>query len=394
MSKKLLNTLGTGQGYLRGGLLGFPKSGKTYTGLLLVIATRQMIGSNGPIAMFDTEGGSEYIAKMVKQLTGQDLIGIRSRSFDDMLAAAKECEKDGIGFYFVDSVTHPWRELCDAYLKKVNEARKRKHLSARKRLEFQDWNPIKTTWGAWTEWYLNAPVHNVICGRAGFIYEYQTNEETQRKELMTTGVKMKTETEFGFEPSLLVEMERVSHRGDGRPMGHMATVIGDRFGVIDGCQQEFVAQGSPAKDLEVVMKFFRPHLEALQPGTHATVDTTVKSDLDIDENGHDEVMRWRREKEIFLEEIQGEILRAYPGQTKEEKMAKADLIETVFNTRSWTKISMLPNDILKAGLGTMRKLVSKEIEPPEPAMSDEEANNRNIPDPDASITEEPQSAKP
>ena len=118
----LLQKLGTGQGYLKAGFLGFPKAGKTYTAVELAIGTRALMSETGPIAMFDTEGGSEYIHLKVQQATGMDLIGVRSRAFDDLIAAGQECQKEGVSVLVVDSVTHVWRELCDAYLQKVNSA--------------------------------------------------------------------------------------------------------------------------------------------------------------------------------------------------------------------------------------------------------------------------------
>jgi len=169
---KLLQALGSGQGYLKAGFLGFPKSGKTYTALLLAMGAKKEMGAEGPIAMLDTEGGSEYVHSMVKEGTGHDLLGVRSRSFDDLLAVGQECVKEGVGVLVVDSVSHVWRELCDAFLTNVNKQRAKRNLRPRHNLEFQDWNPLKAQWGKWTDFYLNAPLHIIICGRAGFEYDF------------------------------------------------------------------------------------------------------------------------------------------------------------------------------------------------------------------------------
>jgi hypothetical protein len=180
----LLGRLGTGQGYLKAGFLGFQKSGKTFTAMLLAIGTRKFFGLTGPIAMFDTEGGSEYIARVVQRETGTDLVGVRSRAFDTLCTMAEECVSAGVSVLIVDSVTHVWRELCDAYLKQLNERLVAKKLPRRQRLEFQDWAHVKGVWSRWADFYLNAPLHIIICGRAGYEYDMELNEETGRKELV------------------------------------------------------------------------------------------------------------------------------------------------------------------------------------------------------------------
>jgi hypothetical protein len=51
----------------------------------------------------------------------------------------------------------------------------------------------------------------IICGRAGYEYDYFEDDEG-KKQLEKTGIKMKAETEMGFEPSLLVFRFRSSHQ--------------------------------------------------------------------------------------------------------------------------------------------------------------------------------------
>jgi hypothetical protein len=351
----LLTKLGQGQGYLKAGFLGFQKSGKTYTAALLAIGTRHEFGLDGPIAMFDTEGGAEYIADLILRETGKELLGVRSRSFDDLMQTAQECLDNGVSVLIVDSITHPWRELCDAYLAQINAYRKRKNLPPRNRLEFQDWAHIKGVWARWTDFYLNSKLNIIICGRAGYEYDFEEKEDSRgnvAKELVKTGIKMKTEGEFGFEPSLLVEMERVqTPTGDGGfRLGRKATVLGDRFQVLDG--QERVNPN---------YEFFAPHVRLLKPGTHAPVDTTVRTDMGIDESGDDDFARERKTRTILAEEIIGELSARWPGQTTEEKKARQELLFKTFGTRSWTAVEGKGSQELRAGLAAIRAA----LKPPE-----------------------------
>jgi len=343
----LLQPLDAEQGYLKAGFLGFAKSGKTFTALQLAVGTRQFFELDGPIAFCDTEGGVTYLRKMIREWTGKGPVGLRSRAFDDMLGLAREAEQGGVSVLIVDSVTHVWRELCDAYLKQLNEVREQKHLSSKRRLEFQDWNVIKAKWSEWTDFYLNSKLHIIICGRAGFEWDFEEHEQsdgTMRKELVKHGVKMKVESEFGFEPSLLVEMERVQQLGEKTQILHRATVIGDRFDAIDGAQAD-----NPA------FPFFKPHVACLSSGGYAPIDTAVKTNAGVDEEGRDEFQRERRAKVVCLEEIQGEIVALFPGQTNKDKAGKVDLLQRIFGTKSWTKVESFDLASLKAGLTTLRE---------------------------------------
>ncbi len=341
----MLKKMGTGQGYLKAGLLGFPKSGKTFTAALLAVGLRADLSLEGPIAMFDTEAGSEYIAHRIRDATKQDLVGVRSRSFDDMLACGKECESANVSVLIVDSITHPWRELCESHLAKINAKRKANGKAIRLRLEFQDWNVIKPYWAQWTDFYLNSKLHIIICGRAGFEWDFtEPDEETGKRELIKVGVKMKTEGEFGFEPSLLVDMERVQKQNDNKATLHRATVLGDRFGVIDGKQMD-----------EPDYNFFKPHIDMLKPGTHAPVDTKLKTDTGVDDEGNTKWQKEKLEREILCEEIKGEFHKVCPGQTTADKQLRSQLLELFFHTRSWKKVTDKTNSsILRDGLDKLR----------------------------------------
>jgi hypothetical protein len=348
-----LKQLGTGTGYLKAGFLGFAGAGKTYTATLLGIAAQKILGQDAPIAMWDTEQGSVYMAPVVKALTGKDLLGDRSRSFSALMQFTRDCESEGVGVAVIDSVTHPWREMCDSFLEQVNDKRKRDNKRPIGKLEFQHWGPIKGKWAEFTVWYLNTQRHAIICGRAGFEYDFEVNDEG-RKELVKTGTKMKTETEFGFEPSLLVEMAREREDGEKKRNRRVATVLKDRFSVLDGSEFRFPSSSNHKKNLDAVLKAFEGHLALLNPGAHAGIDAETKTAMDVDSEGDDGWMREKRQREIFCEEIQGELMAVYPGQSAAEKKAKADLINELFGTRSWTKVENTRSDMLKEGLDKLR----------------------------------------
>jgi len=353
-----MESLAGGTGWLKAGFLGFQGSGKTYTAMLLARAVQERMGLTGKIAMFDTEGGSAYIAPKVEELTGHELVGVRARSFQAMMDFAMDCEKDpSIDVAIFDAMTHPWRELMTSFLAKLNKQRKRRNKPGLARLPFQMWGPLKETWNTFTDWYLNSDMHCIICGRAGYNYDYVENEETEKLELRKTGIKMKTETEFGFEPSLLVEMSRVGMSAETAQFTRNALIVKDRFGVIDG--REFVF-GSVGLDeaLKVVGDAFGPHLDLLIPGAHAPVDTASMTEPDLDDEGDNPAKQYAVKRDILLEEIRGLLTATWGSNSKESKA----IVLKVFGTYSKTKIDKMRPEELQEGLEKLRVLKQEKEE--------------------------------
>lgn len=339
----------TGGSYLKAGFLGFAGGGKTHTAFELAFGTRKLFGLKGPIAMFDTESGSDYWKDRVKKATGTDLLVVKSRSLHDLMATTRELPELGVSVFIVDSITHVWREVCDAYLRQKQENQRKKGWTVRDKLEFQDWSRIKTEWSQWPDWYLNSAVHAIVCGRAGYEYDMSEGEDGRKSELVKTGVKMKVEGEFGFEPSLVVEMMRdfvTDKKGqvtDERRVINRAIVLKDRYGDIDGkaCDDPTFA-------------FFKPHVERLQATEHAPVDTTSKTEFQLDEGGRDKWEQEKKQREILREEIQGLMTSRWPGQSAEEKRAKVDFLERHMATRSWTAVEQMSSAQLGEALSAMR----------------------------------------
>ncbi len=339
----------TGGSYLKAGFLGFAGGRKTHTAFELAFGTRRLFGLTGPVAMFDTESGSDYWRDRVKKETGQDLLVCKSRSLSDLMMTTREASEAGASVLIVDSITHVWREVGNAYLAAKTENQRKKGWRVSEKLEFQDWGRIKNEWAQWPDWFLNSPMHAIVCGRAGYEYDLAGGEDGRKSELIKTGIKMKVEGEFGFEPSLVVEMQRefaVDKKGqvkDERGVVNRAIVLKDRYGDIDGktCTDPTFA-------------FFKPHVERLRATEHAPVDTSVKTEFQLDEAGRDRWEHERKAREILREEIQGLMTSRWPGQTGDEKRAKVDFLERHFATRSWTAVEQLSSEVLATALEAMR----------------------------------------
>jgi hypothetical protein len=170
---------------------------------------------------------------------------------------------------------------------------------------------------------------------------------------------MKVEGEFGYEAAIMLAMHaeqvaaetvRKSKRDGGgvekrpRTIINVCTVLKDRFDRLNGQVFEMPTGEE-----------FLPFLELLRPQHHGPVDTSVKSDTMMpsgDEGGLD-----RHRRTVLCEEIQGEMVRHYPGQTAREKACKLAAIERCFGTRSWSKVEAMGPDQLRHGLEALQGLL-------------------------------------
>lgn len=352
----LLRPADKAPGYLKVGMLGLAGSGKTYTAVQLAIGTRKHFKLHGPIAFFDTEKGSDYASSTVEEATGQPLLVVKSRSLDDLKATVRECVASGVSVLIVDSVTHVWREVCDSFLAKLNEVRRANRRPVSDKLEFQHWSAIKAPdmWGGWTDLLLNSPLHIIVCGRLGYEYEYEENA-AGKKELVKTGVKMKAEGEFGYEPSLVVEMsaEQVMKNGEVERIVHTALVLKDR--TMDP------ALNIAGKECEnPTFEFFAPHVRGLNPSAHVPIDTSRTTEVRIDEEGSGEWAREKRGREIACEEIAAALAMAdMAGTSADATKRRTALLVEVFGTASKTAMENTKADVLREGLAKLRVRLSE-----------------------------------
>lgn len=326
------------QAYLKAGFMGFAGSGKTYTatetaiGLVKLLRAGGLAEANKPVFFLDTETGSDYVAGRFKE-EGIEMFQAKTRAFSDLIPALKEAEANGAAL-IIDSITHFWREFTEAYARKRNRTRG---------LEFQDWAFLKSEWGKFTDSYINSALHIIMCGRAGYEYDFFTNDSGKR-ELEKTGIKMKAETETGYEPSLLVLMERTMDM-ETKKVYREAHVLKERFNVIDG----HVFRNPTFND-------FLPHIQRLNlGGEQLGVDSSRTSDDMIPHDGKSQWQKNREQRDVVLDEIQSFLSRKLNTRKDEDRKTMLELFVQYFGTESWKKIEQLDLDILRLGYDAIRK---------------------------------------
>jgi len=234
----------------------------------------------------------------------------------------------------VDSVSHTWDDLKESYEKKLKRTRG---------LEIWDWGKIKPEWRTFTDEFLTTPCHAVVCGRATAIYEQVYNESRGKEESQVVGSKMKTEKETGYEPSLLIEMERVIRR-DGGGYDHVAIVMKDRADKMDG--QRFS---------DPTFETFRPHFDFLNIGGEHQ-PTRIDGDSQALFDTPDSAIRRKYEVEIVLEKIkEAFILADCAGTSKDDKKKVTLVLIEAFGTSSWKAIEGQSLETLQSGLVVVRQ---------------------------------------
>lgn len=212
--------------YLKAAFEGFQGAGKTYTAALLIIGLYHRVGSTKPVVIFDTENASMFLRRLFHKNNINVLVK-KSESLADLKEVMRRMNDGLSDFLLIDSITHVWNNFTEAYRRKVN----------RKRLEFHDWNVIKPAWRSeFVIPFVHNPYHIIMLGRAGYEYDSEINEETKKREIYKSGIKMKAEGETGFESDLLVLMS-VMQEMEGNKVGRVyrqATIIKDRSMLIDG----------------------------------------------------------------------------------------------------------------------------------------------------------------
>lgn len=332
--------------YLKAGLLGFGGSGKTRTASEIAIGLAKEYGGGKPVAFFDTETGSDYVLPLFGK-HGVDLVRVKTQAFSDLIEFMKEAEAE-CSVAIIDSISHVWKELQESYKRKKKI----------KDLQFQDWGPLKLEWAQFTEAYVNSALHVVLCGRAAYEYDFEISDRGKR-ELLKTGVKMRAESELGFEPSLLLEMERLAS-DDLHGLIHRCHVLKDRTDTMHGGPYD-----NPTYET------FRPFISALNiGGSHRGVDTSRTSEGMFDGPDYSR-HEYRQRVDILIEKIDDALARAgLKGTSAAATKRRHEVVVEAFGTGSRTELERKTHpDKLEAGLMRLNELLG--LSKPEPDDSEQ-----------------------
>ena len=339
------------------GILGFAGAGKTRTATEMAIGLHAAIKSKKPIGFIDSETGSDFVLPLFTK-RGIGLKVSKTRAFRDLAEGMKQ--SPGLfDILIIDSLSHFWVDIVESYRKKKNV----------NRLSFGDWAIIKPMWNDdFSSPFVMSAIHIIVCGRAGFEYDYFEGDDG-KMELYKTGTKMKAENEFGFEPSLVIEMERIKNpnlteeyraaktkdqklkaarsMAADREFVRRATVLKDRSDIMDGMTFDNPTYAD-----------FAPHWQAINlGGEHMPLEGGDSTEL-FNRGGQPAWQIEKRRSDIAREEIRAELDKVFPSSSANEKKARIRILEFVLDTSSATAIESMKTDKLIPALRRIKTILT------------------------------------
>lgn len=331
--------LGNTKPYFKAALQGYAGSGKTHTSALITIGLHRKIASKKPIIFFDTERASKFLLPMFTEAKIEVQVK-ESRSLADLKETMRLMREGYSDILIIDSITHIWTRFIESY----KTSKKKVYLT------MHDWGVLKPAWfSEFSNPFVNDPYHIIMCGRAGEVFDSEINEETGKKEMFVSGVKMKVEKETAYEPDLLLHMDRVQEMEGGAVtrVTRTATVLKDRSTLIDGKVFE-----------NPIFAHMEPVIDALlkNPIKRSTVAERDSAELVKTEESKRE---WRDKKDIKLEEIQNYMLSLWPSRNAEDNKMKVDAINFSFESLSWKAVELMSLEKLVAGFERLQEFGQK-----------------------------------
>lgn len=341
MFKKLENN----RPFLKMAFEGFAGDGKTFTATQVAIGVHKLIGSQKPIALFDTEKAFKALKPQFDEAGIEAVVNDEQRSLTALNQAITWCEEGNADILIVDSITHVWEEFLRAYL---NRPDKNGNIVKRNRLEFQDWGVLKPQWKElFSTPFVMAKCHIIFTGRAGYEYTDEKNQDTGKREIFKSGIKMKAETETAFEPDILVLMQKVQDLiSEKKTIWREAMVVKDRTTQIDG--QVFK---NPSFD------HFYPAIKVLLDGTLREVHgVDIPDTFEEFENKFSEI---GKEKTRIIAELEGCFELMGLGTGAADKQVKAWTLSQVYGVNSLEMVERKNIQSMRKGLDVVRGFSDK-----------------------------------
>lgn len=297
--------------YFKCAAQGMAGTGKTFTTALITIGLHKRIGSDKPVVYFDTEKSAKFLGPVYSK-AGIEVLVKQSRTLPDLVATMKQCSDGVADILVIDSITHVYELFLSDY-------QRNKHHN-KGFLEFQDWATLKPLWKReFSDRLVNSPIHILFTGREGFTYDQQVDENTGKREIVKSGVRMKAEGETAYEPDLLLRFERFEELlGNDKEIYRECTVVKDRSDQLDGK----VFRDPSYEDFAPVVEFLLTN-----PAPDGDNETRPNDDLLAREEDNSEE---RREAKAQRERIDNMLDTVAAGTSGDAKTLRLALKEYAF----------------------------------------------------------------
>lgn len=342
---------------LKAAFFGSGGSGKTITAMLLAVGLSKEQHQSAPIAFVDPEGVEEFVAPICAA-ESVPLVVLRGRTFVEMCEGLHEAEQIGCCAYVVDHYDGIFRELTEAQKVKLD--------FVGRKLPYQHREELIRQWDLWVRQFRASPLACIFTGRLAWEWGDSETEDGET-EKVKLGTKMRGDSDAGYEPNLLIEMERIDkftrHRVSKRKQGeieHVARVMKDRRMILNGRSFAWKdLNGYQAEDYQAVYKAFAPHLGSVSILPRERRDTLPtegpsSGGLFTPVSGESAYAERLRRVTVACEEFQSTLQVLWPGSTAQAKACHAAAIEAIYATRSWSAVESKTAEAVEAGAATLR----------------------------------------
>lgn len=324
--------------FVKASLGGFQGTGKTLTASILIAGCYRTLKIKQPLLIIDNEKGSRFLIPYFKE-HNIETFAKPTTTIADVQQAFKLLHDKKIGFLFIDSLSKIWYRFVEDYKAKNNV----------KFMSLNHWGKVIPEWQRlFSEPYVEADGNIIFTGRGGYEYEMSVDEETNKKEFVRSGMKMKVSGETPYESDLNLWMSREQEM-DGNTLKSVwreCLVLKDRSGLIDGR----VFKNPTYKDFEPVIKY----LSKVETGKVIGV-TSDQNLIQEDDKGY---YARKKKKESLLEEITGIFdLHGLSGHSGDVRQLKAVISDKIFETTSMKAIELLDVDRLEQGKRMIKNLM-------------------------------------
>lgn len=334
-------------GYVKGSMFGPKGTGKTTLMAMLLIYLSKKYHNSAPVAWLASEKGVDFVVDIFAA-EGVPLLLNRSRSFLDLRSAAQDAIKEGACAVGVDSVSHFWQDLFTSGMQAKGP-------------RLQKIGRIKEEWAPFAQQFQDSPIHFLVTGRMGFIWDEVEIENTKgelEREIAKSGTRIKAEGDFGHEPDLEIETAQMEdpdfirfEKVRGKPrktfksqMLHVATVKKCREWALNG--QAFTWKDLPGYKtgyFEKVAGCFQPYFDRINiGGANAVVESERPRTASLFEGNSDQsVARDRICRTALLEETAALLDQCFPGgekRSKQDAMFRNLTLEMLNGYMSWSRM--------------------------------------------------------
>jgi hypothetical protein len=347
----LLQPASLATSHLKAAFFGTGGSGKTLTSILMAIGLSKERHQHAPIAFVDPEGVEEFVAPICAA-EGVPLVVLRSRTFLDMRNALTEAIDVKCCAFVVDHYDGIFRELT--------EAQKTKTGFEGKRLPYHHREDLQMIWDDWVRTFRLAPLHCLFNGRLA--WEWGDDEDDEGNAVkVKLGTKMRGESDAGYEPNLLIEMERHEHfkrdkvsKKKTGAITHVARVLKDRRLALNGLSFEWkdlnaYAPGAYKSVYDKLSLHLGPEPQAVDPRVQQSSAILFSAP-----KGESAFVERLKRVTIAGEDFKATLQVLWPGTTNDAKACHAAAIEAIFGVRSWAAVEGMEPDRIEEGARVLR----------------------------------------